>query len=216
MDLTELTSIYPTLFFFWAYCVFLFLMILSLITGFLGDIDLPFEMDADIDSSSLSILDLFFPQRLGQLPLLVCLSIVFFIATVISFLIQDLLLLLSSSLYWMIGTIALFLILFVSLHITNILLKPFDRFLSQKQAFATVNYIGMTGTIKTTRVDQNFGEIAVSDHSGREDYLNIYCDTNQDPDTLRYGDLALIVSYNKESKRYLVTKAESNATNITL
>lgn len=210
MDLSELTSIYPTLFFFWAYCLFLLLMIISLITGFLGDIDLPFEIDADIDSGSLSILDLFFPQRLGQLPLLVSLTIVFFIATTLSYLIQDYLLFFTGALYWIIGSITLLVILFLSLHITNIILKPFDRFLRQKHAFATINYIGMCGVIKTTRVDHSFGEITVKDQSGRDDYLNVYCEQEPHQKPLQYGDIALIVSYNPKLQRYLVIKSENN------
>ena len=215
MELAELTSIYPTLFFFWGYCFFLLLMIISLVTGFLGDIDLPFEIDVDIDSESFSIMAIFFPQRLGQLPLLVCLSIIFFVATAISFAIQDYLLLLEGTSFKIVATIALFLIFFASLHITSLLLKPFDRFLSQKHAFATVNYIGMIGTVKTPRVTHNFGEIPVLDHSGREDYLNVYCHPESDDSPkLAYGSKVLIISFNQDNQRYLVTKAEQSSSNL--
>ena len=212
MVLSDLISIFPTLFFFWAYCVLLILMLVSLVTGFLGNLELPFEFDIDVETeaSSLSILDIFFPQRLAQLPLLVSLSIVFFIATVISYLIQDFLIMLPGIFYWIAAVIALFVIFFISLHLASWALKPFSSFLDQKKAFATVNYIGMTGAIKTTKVTANFGEISIKDHSGREDYLNVYCDENLSSSPLTYGDLALIVSFNETKKRFLVIKVDSD------
>lgn len=209
---------FPTAVFFLGYCLFIGLMLISLLTGFMGDWHLPFDIDANIEivevdagidvasdsPSSLTILDLFFPQRLGKVPLLVALSIVFFIALIISLCYQDFLTQLPVLVFWPLSIVLLFGTLFISLHIASWGLKPFSKLLDNEKVFAVINYEGLVGIVKTAKVTEDSGEIVITE-GGRENYINVFSFDETEP--LQYGDRALVVSYDKEKERYLVIKA---------
>ncbi len=189
---------------------FLLLMLLSLTTGLLDDWIPDFgqadaDLDTDLDLSSSVLL----PVGITRVPLVISLTCTLFIASVLLYYLDRYLLTpwLSGLPYQLLALLTLPVVLLAALYGAALALKPLMPLLDRERAFARINYIGMTGEVRSGRVGICNGEIAVT-CGARENLLDVFCTTQDD---IRYGDHVLILAFDSAQKRYRVAKHETTA-----
>lgn len=212
----EIVFSFPVAVFFIPYCIFLGLMIISLITGFLDDLHFPLlggvDVDLDADGDMFSNHGHFgdnflLPIAMTKVPLPIALTITFFIASLLSYVceltVRAMIHLLPDFLYLPLIVILLVLCLWLSLHIAAFILKPFLPIFDKTNTLAIVQYEGKIGVVKTMVVTSYSGDVEITEGS-LDNHIDVY--TEEPEGTLRYGDTVLLVLFNKEKERYLVMK----------
>ncbi len=212
----EIVFSFPVAVFFIPYCIFLGLMIISLITGFLDDLHFPLlggvDVDLDADGDMFSNHghfgdNLLLPIAMTKVPLPVALTVTFFIASLLSYLSElitrAVMPVLPDFLYMPLIIVLLILCLWISLHIAAFILKPFLPIFDKTNTLAIVQYEGKIGVVKTMVVTSHSGDVEISEGS-LGNHIDVY--TEEPEGTLRYGDTVLVVQFNKEKERYLVMK----------
>jgi hypothetical protein len=101
---------------------------------------------------------------------------------------------------WLIGTLVLVCSLVFSLLMTSISVRPLERFFIVHQATSKQELVGKVVTIKTTYVDQQFGQGLMED-GGASLLLHVRTDGKT---SLKLGEKALIVSYMPAKDTFLV------------
>ncbi len=84
--------------------------------------------------------------------------------------------------------------------VTNRAVQPLERFFEDKQAARRTDSIGRNCEIRTGRVDATFGQ-AESNDGGAGLVIEVRC---EEPNTLRKGDNALIISFDDKREVYWV------------
>jgi len=185
------------------FSILFLLMMLSLATGMVDDLlpsfggDADADIDLDLDSS------VWLPVGIAKIPLVVSLTCITFIATIIVFYVDTLFIAGLDGLIYNFAAIAVIVVsLVVSLYISALLLRPLIPLFDRELAFARVDYIGMSGTIRSNVVTAEFGEAVITQDS-LENQIDVYSSGN---DPISYGDEVVILSYNDDLERYLVIK----------
>ncbi|WP_028021939.1 hypothetical protein [Enterovibrio calviensis] len=200
-DFFDALLAFPTNVFFLPFLLFLLILLIDLVfnvvEGVTGDLDL-FDLD-NIPGSGLLL-----PPVLSKVPLMVALSVSFFVATVISFyLTMYISVLFPSTIQFVVDLVSIPIIAYLSLAISAWLLKPISPLFDRKKAFAEVEFIGLKGRVHSSVVTQDKGEIMVL-HQGNEFLLDVVI---QDDVSTSYGDEVIIVYKDSATKRYVVAKA---------
>lgn len=191
---------YPVIVFSMPFCLFFALMLIDLLfdlsDGSLGDAD---GVDLDAGWSA----KLFLPPIVSLVPLPVALTVSSFVATVLTYYLQQYLFsLLGGMAFYAITVPALLLIYYLSLHISALFLKPLGPVFSAKNAFAKINYEGMRAVVRSGQVSSRHGEVVIR-QGGNEIQLDAYVEGETD---IHYGDEVVIVSKHPELDKYLVAK----------
>ncbi len=210
----EIVFSFPVAVFFIPYCIFLGLMIISVITGFLDNLHFPLlgSIESDLDGDMLNNHghfsdNLLLPIAITKIPLPIALTVTFFIASLLSYLSELIaratLSVLPDFLYVPMMMILLVLCLWSSLHIAAFILKPFLPIFDKTNTLAIVQYEGKIGIVKTVVVTNDSGEVEITEGS-LSNHIDVY--TEEPEGTLCYGDTVLVVVFNKGKERYLVIK----------
>lgn len=202
--ITHFTTL-PTLTFFTIWAVLFSLLFFSMFTGF--GMDLGF--DADIDSSSSIIPELFIVKGLTKIPLAISLFIIFSIGLCISNLLQWIILPALGINYFSgelgglaiaFGLLLFFPIFIVSLYVASPLLNFLGKHIQFQNVSKPLNLVGMECKISTSTVSSTFGEAIVID--GKKTYrIHVLSE-----DTLVLDDIAIIVEPKNKNGDYLIKK----------
>ncbi len=191
---------YPVIVFSAPFCLFFALMLIDLLfdlsDGSLGDID-----GVDIESGWSA--KLLLPPIVSQVPLPVALTVSTFVATVLTYYLQCYLFgLLLGVAFYAVTIPALFVIYYLSLHISAFALKPLAPVFNAKNAFAKIHYEGMMAVVRSSQVSSNYGEVVIS-QGANEIQLDAYIESGDD---IPYGDEVVIISKHHDLEKYLVAK----------
>ncbi len=191
---------FPTSLFFIPLGLFLFILVLDLVFNVVES----FTADIDLDLDSLPGDGLLLPPVLTKVPLMVALTVTFFIATVISFYSQQLLInvMPNGFLSLLCDIILIPCTLYVSLFIASWLLAPLTPVFDKKNHYAEVDFIGLKATVHSNSVNSDWGEVKIT-HQGHEFLLDAISEQGT---SVQYGDEVIIVAQDSTSKRYIVTK----------
>lgn len=196
MDVWQMIFAFPVIITAVPFFILFILLLLSVLTGFFGEI-FP-DMDAEVPG-----LKLLLPIGITRVPLMISLPVIFFFATtmllVFSFTISPLL---AGVLFYSAGAVAICFFCYISLYLASWVLRPLAPLFDSNRIYARVNYIGMTGRVRTGSVNESFGEVVVT-RDGIENQIDVYCDASEE---LRYGDEVRILSFNDATRRYFITR----------
>ncbi len=193
---------FPTSLFFIPLALFLLILLLDLVFNIVesvtADIDFDFDLD-DLPGDGLLL-----PPVLAKIPLMVALTVTFFIATVISFYSQQLLInvIPDGFLSLLCDIILIPCILYAALFIASWLLAPLAPVFDKEKHYAEVNFIGLKATVHSNSVDSDWGEVKIN-HQGHEFLLDA---VSEHGTSIQYGDEVIIVAQDSASKRYVVAK----------
>lgn len=191
---------YPVLVFFIPFCVFTLLMIIDFVVN-ISDGHLTNADVGDLDTSLAA--KLFLPSVLSLVPLPIMLCLTTFAATIIIYYTETLLLQhLSNSIADIVTAAALVGIFYIALHISALLLRPLAPILNKEKAFATIDFNGKRAFVRSATVNEEFGEVVITEN-GNEFQIDAYNSFNEN---IKYGDEVLIISRNKNTQRYLVSR----------
>lgn len=198
MDVWQTIFAFPVVVTAIPFCLFLLLLLFSVLTGLLDEL-LP-EVNAETDLPGLRLL---LPIGITRIPVIISLPLVFFLATaeliVFSYLAAPLL---PAWLFYAVAILMILLSCYISLYLAAWMLSPLAPLFDQSRIYAKIDYIGMSGRVRTSRVDAHFGEVVVT-HGGVENQIDVYCDAKEE---LRYGDEIRILAFNDTTRRYFITK----------
>ncbi|NRB67445.1 MAG: DUF1449 domain-containing protein [Vibrio sp.] len=197
--LSELMA-FPTSLFFVPFLVLLVVMLIDLafnvVEGATAEIDL-------FDFDSLPGSGLILPPVLSKVPLMVALCCSFFVATVVSFYASQ-----WAQNWWKDGLlfaanlVSIPITAYLALVIAAWLLKPLSPLFDKKNAFAQVEYVGLSARVHSSKVTSEVGEVMVV-QNGNEYLLDAV--TEQEID-IEYGDEVVIVAKEAKSRRYVIAK----------
>ena len=205
-QLFEVASQFPTV----IYSVLLGIVVVYWIIGMLGLIDLDFsgdadleiDVDGDVDVSVGGISGLLLTFGLTGVPFSLVISIIVLICWLISFYLQFYLLtwLPDGWLYYLMGTLSDIVVLFISLPITAIVIRPLKGMFNSEEAASSNNLVGNEATIATSKVSATFGQARLFTN-GAEILVDVRCDPQH---ILKMGDKVLVIKYLQESHAYIV------------
>ncbi|MGF1688087.1 DUF1449 domain-containing protein [Photobacterium japonica] len=186
---------YPVAVFFIPFCVFALLMIIDLMLN-ISDTN-----SSDMDGSWATTL--FLPPVIAQIPLPITLCISTFLATVMAYYLESLLLgQFSGLMIDGITVITLVVVLYVALFLSAQLLRPLAPLLCKENSFAVVTIEGKRAFVRSAIVNSEQGEGIITE-AGNEIQIDIYNNLNEN---IQYGDEVLILAQDDNTKRYLVSK----------
>ncbi|RWX56834.1 DUF1449 domain-containing protein [Photobacterium chitinilyticum] len=191
---------YPVVVFSVPFCLFFGLMLIDLIfdlsDGSLGDAD-----GVDLDSGWSA--KLLLPPIVSQVPLPVALTVSSFVAMVLTYYLEQYLFsLLGGAAFYAVTVPALFVIYYLSLHISAFALKPLGPVFNAKNAYAKMSYEGMRASVRSNQISAEHGEVVIR-QDGNEIQLDAYIEEEGD---IQYGDEVVIVSKHPSLDKYLVAK----------
>jgi len=191
---------YPVIVFSVPFCLFFALMLIDLLfdlsDGSLGDAE-GVEFDSGWSTK------LFLPPIVSQVPLPVALTVSTFVAMVLTYYLQQFLFsLLGGSIFYITTVVALFVVYYLSLHISAFLLKPLGPVFNANNSFAKINFEGMRAVVRSSQISSQYGEVVLR-QGANEIQLDVY--TEEDTD-IQYGDEVVIISKHSEQEKYLVAK----------
>lgn len=191
---------YPVAIFSIPFGLFFGLMLIDLIfdlsDGSLGDAE-----GVDIDSGWSA--KLLLPPIVSQVPLPVALTVSSFVAMVLTYYLQQYLFsLFTGMVFYAVTVPALFVIYYLSLHISAFALKPLAPLFNAKNAFAKINYEGMRASVRSNQVSSSHGEVVIH-QGGNEIQLDAYIEGEGE---VQYGDDVVIISKHPDLEKYLVAK----------
>ncbi|MDN3608250.1 DUF1449 domain-containing protein [Vibrio ostreicida] len=195
---------WPTSVFFFPFGLFLLIMLIDLVFNVVDSVTADMEL-FDLDNIPGS--GLLLPPVLSKVPLMVALCTSFFVATVLSFYMSH------HTQEWLTGysldianVLSIPVIAYLALIIAAWMLKPLSPLFDKAKAFASVEFVGMTARVHSSKVTALMGEVMVM-QNGNEYLLDAVIEKEQD---LAYGDEVVIVSREKELNRYVVMKNNTN------
>ncbi|GGB34140.1 hypothetical protein GCM10011502_03980 [Oceanisphaera marina] len=196
MDVWQTFFAFPVVMTAIPFLLFLLLLLFSVFTGLFDELLPSLNVDADLP-------DMLLPIGITQIPIVVSLPLVFFLATAELFMFSHLVTpLVPAWLFYTLATLAIPLACYLSLYLAAWILKPLAPLFDQSRVYASINYIGMRARVRTSRVGAHFGEVVVT-RGSVENQLDVYCD---DKEELHYGDEVRILSFNDVTRRYFITK----------
>lgn len=192
---------FPTSLFFIPLVLFVFILILDMVFSFVE------SLTPDLDFFDLDNLPgggLLLPPILTKIPLMVVLTVTFFIATLLSFYSQQLLthIILDSFPTLLCDIILIPAILYAALFITSWLLVPLAPLFDKKKHYAKVDFIGLKAVVHSNSVNSSWGEVKVN-HQGHEFLLDAMSEQDM---SIKYGDEVIIVAQDSVSKRYVIAR----------
>ncbi len=159
-------------------------------------------MTTEIDFDLEGLPGLLLPPVLKKVPLMIVLTVTFFIATILTFYSQQWLAqLLPSGLLLLAEIILIPLALYLSLFIASLLLMPLAPIFDKKKHYAKVDFIGLKARVHSSTLNKEWGEVMV-EHQRNEYLLDAKLDGT---DSLSYGEEVIIVDQDLTSKQYVVT-----------
>ena len=176
------------------------------------DVDIDVEADVDVDAhsdlghgiSSTGGMGLLRTFGLGEVPLVVLLSVLIISMWVIAIFANYILNPLNSLLIAFLLAIPNFIVSMFVMKFTTMPLRPFFRALRQDPD-APEPVVGRTGTVRSSEVSETFGQIEVPT-KGTPLYLNARIAAGDE--TLKKGDEALVYKFCKENGIYMVRKSK--------
>ena len=190
------------------YTVLLAVVVIYWLVGMLGLIDLDFsgdldvDVDADADADVGALTGLLLTFGLTGVPFTLVISIIILVCWLISFYLQFYLLtwLPDGWLYYLMATVASFLVFVVSLPVTAVLIRPLKGMFNSVETASSNNLVGKDATIATGSVSETFGQARVF-NDGAEILLDVRCDPLH---KLSMGDKVLLIEYQQDSHTYIV------------
>lgn len=201
MDVWQTLFAFPAVVTVVPFCIFLVLLVFSVFTGLFDDVFPGLDFNADAELPNLLL-----PIGITKIPLVISLPLVFFLASGQLLLFSYWLMpLLSAWSFYALSAVAILVSCYVSLYIAAWMLRPLAPLFDHTHTYAKIDYIGMSGRVRTTRVDAHFGEVVVT-RGSVENQLDVYCDEKEQ---LSYGDEVHILFFNVATRRYFITKQVS-------
>jgi hypothetical protein len=205
-QLLEVASQFPTVIYSTAlgvvvvYWVFGMLGLVDL--GLAGDAELELDVDSDIDVSVGGLTGFMLTFGLTGVPFTLMISIITLICWLISFYLQFYILnwLPDGWLYYLMGSIASFIIFLISLPLTAIVIRPLKGMFKSVETTLSDHLVGNSATIVTGTVSETFGQARLF-NQGAEMLLDVRCDPEH---TLKKGDKVLLIEYLTEKYAYIV------------
>jgi len=190
------------------YTVLLAVVVIYWLVGMLGLIDLDFsgdldvDVDADADADIGALTGLLLTFGLTGVPFTLVISIIILVCWLISFYLQFYLLtwLPDGWLYYLMATVASFLVFVISLPVTAVLIRPLKGMFNSVETASSNNLVGKDATIATGTVSETFGQARVF-NDGAEILLDVRCDPQH---KLSMGDKVLLIEYQQDSHTYIV------------
>ena len=205
-QLLEVASQFPTVIYstlLGVVVVYLLIGMLGLVDlGFSGDADLELDVGSDVDISVGGLTGLMLTFGLTGVPFTLVISIITIICWLISFYLQFYILnwLPDGWLYYLMGSIASFIIFVISLPLTAIVIRPLKGMFRSVEATESDHLVGNSATIVTGTVSETFGQARLF-NNGAEMLLDVRCDPEH---TLKKGDKVLLIEYLTEKYAYIV------------
>jgi hypothetical protein len=170
--------------------------------GLAGDAELELDVDSDIDVSVGGLTGFMLTFGLTGVPFTLVISIITLICWLISFYLQFYILnwLPDGWLYYLMGSIASFIIFLISLPLTAIVIRPLKGMFKSVETTLSDHLVGNSATIVTGRVSETFGQARLF-NNGAEMLLDVRCDPEH---TLKKGDKVLLIEYLTEKYAYIV------------
>ena len=205
-QLLEVASQFPTVIYstvLGVVVVYLLIGMLGLVDlGFSGDADLELDLGSDVDVSIGGLTGFMLTFGLTGVPFTLVISIVTLICWLISFYLQLYILnwLPDGWLYYLMGAIASFIIFVISLPLTAIVIRPLKGMFRSVEATESHHLVGNSATIVTGTVNETFGQARLF-NNGAEMLLDVRCDPEH---ILKKGDKVLLIEYLTEKYAYIV------------
>jgi len=205
-QLLEVASQFPTVIYstvLGVVVVYLLIGMLGLVDlGFSGDADLELDLGSDVDVSIGGLTGFMLTFGLTGVPFTLVISIVTLICWLISFYLQLYILnwLPDGWLYYLMGAIASFIIFVISLPLTAIVIRPLKGMFRSVEATESHHLVGNSATIVTGTVSETFGQARLF-NNGAEMLLDVRCDPEH---ILKKGDKVLLIEYLTEKYAYIV------------
>ncbi len=203
-QLLEVASQFPTV----IYSTLLGIVVVYWIVAMLGLIDLDFsgdaelDIDSDVDISVGSLTGLLLTFGLTGVPFTLVISIIILICWLISFYLQFYLLtwLPDGWLYYFLGVLSSFIVFFISLPITAIVIRPLKGMFKSVEAATSDHLVGKEATVATSKVSETFGQARLF-NNGAEILVDVRCDPEH---IFKLGDKVLVIKYLQASHAYIV------------
>jgi hypothetical protein len=205
-QLLEVASQFPTVIYstvLGVVVVYLLIGMLGLVDlGFSGDADLELDVGTDVDVSIGGLTGFMLTFGLTGVPFTLVISIVTLICWLISFYLQFYILnwLPDGWLYYLMGSFASFIIFVISLPLTAIVIRPLKGMFRSVEATGSHHLVGNSATIVTGTVSETFGQARLF-NNGAEMLLDVRCDPEH---SLKKGDKVLLIEYLTEKYAYIV------------
>jgi hypothetical protein len=205
-QLLEVASQFPTVIYstvLGVVVVYLLIGMLGLVDlGLAGDADLELDVGSDVDVSIGGLTGLMLTFGLTGVPFTLVISIVTLICWLISFYLQFYILnwLPDGWLFYLMGAIASFIIFVISLPLTAIVIRPLKGMFKSVEATESNHLVGNSATIVTGTVSETFGQARLF-NNGAEMLLDVRCDPEH---ILKKGDKVLLIEYLTEKYAYIV------------
>lgn len=203
--LTLITG-YPVAIYTFGLCLVVFYWLvacLGLVDIDLLDITAP-EFDADIDTGTGAegLAGLLMKLGLNGVPVTVILSLLVLLSWLISYFGSYFMLHLPSfaGLHLILGTALLAGAWLIALPITRVLIKPLKPLFAKLEAVTPQSILGQPVIVRTSRVDDGFGEASFND-GGAGLILKVRSNT---PNTLKQGDRVVLLEYLNDEHAYRV------------
>ena len=170
--------------------------------GLAGDADLEVDVDSDVDISVGGLTGFMLTFGLTGVPFTLVISIVTLICWLISFYLQFYILnwLPDGWLFYLMGSIASFIIFIISLPLTAIVIRPLKGMFKSVETTLSDHLVGTSATIVTGTVSETFGQARLF-NNGAEMLLDVRCDPEH---SLKKGDKVLLIEYLTEKYAYIV------------
>jgi len=204
--LLDVASQFPTL----IYSTLLGIVVIYWIVGLLGlvdldfsgDVDLDIDVDSDVDISVGGLAGLMLTFGLTGVPFTLVISIIILICWLISFYLQFYILawLPDGWLYYLMGSVASFIVFLVSLPLTAVVIRPLKGMFKSVETATSHDLVGKNATIATGTVSETFGQARLF-NNGAEILLDVRCDQEHN---LKTGDNVLLIEYLQEQHTYMV------------
>ena len=200
---------YPTVF----YTIILFVMVLYWLFAILGMVDidvldLDLDLDSDMDLEGLTgLAGLLVTLGLTGVPITVVVTLLSLVAWVLSYLAVYLFFFWEPGtlLSYLVGTVVIIGATAISIPITAQLIKPLKMFFRKAYAPPPEKVLlGRTCLVRSTRVDENFGEANV-DLEGASLILRIRADAAKE---LKRGDSVVLIEHKPENNTYWVVPVD--------
>jgi hypothetical protein len=205
-QLLEVASQFPTV----IYSTLLGIVVVYWLVGMLGLVDLDFggdadldiEVDGDVDISVGGLAGLMLTFGLTGVPFTLVISIITLICWLISFYLQFYILnwLPEGWLYYLMGSIASFIIFLISLPITAVAIRPLKGMFKSVEATQSNDLVGNSATIATGTVSETFGQARLF-NKGAEMLLDVRCDPEH---IIKKGEKVLLIEYMQDKHAYIV------------
>jgi hypothetical protein len=205
-QLLEVASQFPTVIYSTALGVVVVYWLIGMLglvdLGLAGDAELELDVDSDIDVSVGGLTGFMLTFGLTGVPFTLMISIITLICWLISFYLQFYILnwLPDGWLYYLMGSIASFIIFLISLPLTAIVIRPLKGMFKSVETTLSDHLVGNSATIVTGTVSETFGQARLF-NQGAEMLLDVRCDPEH---TLKKGDKVLLIEYLTEKYAYIV------------